>query len=280
MSLANRVVVLTGAGGGIGRVIAGTLIGEGALLAIADISEADVNAVAGELRMRGEVAGFAVDIAVPDSVEALKDKVMDRYGHVDILVNAAGIQGPIGEFEGNEIADWIRTVNVNLIGTVICCKAFVPAFKAAKAGKIINFAGGGANAPRPCFSAYGTSKAGVVRFTETLAVELKDHNIQVNAISPGIIKTRMIEETLSAGPERAGGEFEQVQKRMSSGFDDPRNAAELVAFLASESSNWLTGRNISAVWDPWREWMNRPPEGLDKDLYVLRRIDDRNFKKA
>jgi len=278
--LANKVVVLTGGGGGIGRVIAGKLLREGASLAIVSLSETSVNTVVRDLGTLGNIAGFALDIANPNMVLSLKDKLLNLYGRVNVLINAAGIQGPIGELAENDTAEWIRTVNVNLIGTVICCKTFVPAFKAEKAGKIINFAGGGANAPRPYFSAYGASKAAVVRLTETLAEELGEYNIQVNAVSPGVIRTRMIEETLSAGYKKAGEEFIQLQKRMSSGFDDPENVAQLVSYLASESSNWLTGRNISAVWDPWKEWMNSVPTQLDRDLYTLRRIDGRNFVKT
>ena len=279
MSLAGKVIVLTGGGGGIGRVVARELLEEGASLVIADNSEDSVRAAERDLGTLGKLTGWALDIANIGDVGILKEKVLAGYGRADALINAAGVQGPIGEFYENDPADWIRTVHVNLIGTVLCCRAFVPLFRARGAGKIINFAGGGANAPRPHFSAYGASKAAVVRFTETLAEELKDRNIQVNAVSPGVIKTQMIEETLEAGLEKAGPEFDQLKARLRTGFDNAQDVAELICYLASESSNWLTGRNISAVWDPWREWQRKPPGGIEKDMFVLRRIDGRNYVK-
>jgi NAD(P)-dependent dehydrogenase (short-subunit alcohol dehydrogenase family) len=280
MLLSGKTVVLTGGNGGIGTAIAKRLLDEGARVAVADVSRQGLISVHQVLRAFDRLKTYEIDVSNIDDVLAFKKRVIEEHGAVDILINAAGIQRPIGAFLDNNLSEWVRNIQVTLLGTVICCQIFGAIFKEKKAGKIINFAGGGANSPRPNFSAYGAAKAAVVRFTETLAEELRPFNIQVNAVSPGVIRTQMIEETLEAGYYKAGPEYDQLKAREISGFDDPVNVAELVCYLASQSSNWLTGRNISAVWDPWREWTTKSPEELDKNLYVLRRIDDRNFKKA
>jgi NAD(P)-dependent dehydrogenase (short-subunit alcohol dehydrogenase family) len=278
--LPGKIAVLTGGSGGIGTAIAKRLLAEGAKVAVADVACEPLISMTQELSARGRLKAYVVDVSKIDDVLSLKKGALEEYGRVDILINAAGIQGPIGAFLENDLKEWLRNIQINLLGTVICCQVFGTVFRDNKAGKIVNFAGGGANTLRPYFSAYGAAKAAVVRFTETLAEELRPFGIQANAVSPGVIRTQMIEETLRAGLEKAGPEYHQLRAREVSGFDDPGNVAELVCYLASDSSNWLTGRNISAVWDPWREWAARAPKGLDKDLYVLRRIDGRNFKKA
>lgn len=280
MFLTGKVAVLTGGSGGIGSLIARRLLSEGASLAIVDISRAAMNRAVQELCTFGKIKTYEFDISNLGDVLSLKKCVLKDMGTVDILINAAGVQGPIGAFRDNDLSEWIRNINVNLLGTVSCCHEFVPVLVKKKAGKIINFAGGGANSPRPNFSAYSSAKAAVVRFTETLAEELRNFNIQVNAVSPGVIRTQMIEETLKAGSQKAGPEYDQIKARTLSGFDDPETVSELVCYLASASSDWLTGKNISAIWDPWKKWISETPKGLDKDLYVLRRIDERNFRKA
>jgi len=280
MPLEGKVVILTGGAGGIGKKIAAKLLRQRGRLVIADVEKGSLELAVRDLASFGEIEGHVLDVSNAGEVLSFENRVVARHGTADVLINAAGIQAPIGAFWENDIGEWARNIQVNLMGTVICCRAFAPVFMGKKAGKIVNFAGGGANAPRPRFSAYGTAKAGVVRFTETLAEELRSFGVQVNAVSPGVIRTRMIEETLEAGFEKAGPEYNQLRARETTGFDDPENVADLVGWLASDASNGLTGRIISAVWDPWRTWTDGAAGELDKDLYVLRRIDARNFKKA
>jgi len=209
----------------------------------------------------------------------LIEQTLGKFGSIDILVNAGGIQGPVGPFNDIDIDDWLDSLNINLIGTVLCCKYVLPTMMGRKKGKIINFSGGGATFSRTNFSAYSVAKAGVVRFTEILADELRPFNIQVNAISPGVIKTGMIDEIIKAGPDRGGPDYQQMKSKKEADFDSPELAADFVCFLASDKSNWITGRVISAIWDPWKEWKEKGQIELDKDIYVLRRIDGRNFVK-
>jgi NAD(P)-dependent dehydrogenase (short-subunit alcohol dehydrogenase family) len=276
MDLKGKVAIVTGGLGGIGRVVSTRLAGEGAKVVIIDVAG---NTEVLFQDFGGDVTIIRSDVSVPGEAEDAVRRIMERHSVVDILVNAAGIQGPIGPFAGADMDRWTSAIAVNLLGTVFCCSAVLPYMAQKKAGKIINFGGGGANFSRPNFSAYAVSKAGVVRFTEVLADELKALNIQVNAVAPGVIKTQMISEILKAGTEKAGGEYEQMQSKMRKGFDSPEVVADLVCFLASAGSDWLTGRVVSAVWDPWREWKAAGTGALDGDMYTLRRIDGRNFKK-
>jgi 3-oxoacyl-[acyl-carrier protein] reductase len=145
-----------------------------------------------------------------------------------------------------------------------------------KSGKIINISGGGATSPRPDFSAYATAKCALVRFTETLAEELKDFGIDVNAVSPGAMNTRMLDEVLEAGPRAARREYAAALNRREEGGASPENAAELVAMLASNLCDGITGKLISAVWDDWKQLPERAKELAATDAYTLRRVSPRN----
>ncbi|MBL7172095.1 MAG: SDR family oxidoreductase [Desulfobacteraceae bacterium] len=146
--------------------------------------------------------------------------------------------------------------------------------------KIINYSGGGAAGPFPRFSAYATSKAAIVRFTENLALELADEGFDVNSIAPGFVITRLHQDTLEAGPELATEAFhENTKKQMESGGVPPEKAADLTAFLLSDASDGITGKFLSAPWDAWQEEAFQERLRTDKDFATLRRIDDKTFFK-
>jgi NAD(P)-dependent dehydrogenase (short-subunit alcohol dehydrogenase family) len=274
MTLENKVAVVTGGGGGIAGVVVKKFVAEGAFVLAADIVEPVFP------KDKERIRTCRADISSIEDVERLHEICRREFGAADILVNAAGIQAPIGPFHTVDFRDWAYNLNVNLLGPVLCAKTFLPDLMKKGSGKIINFAGGGATSPRPNFSAYGTAKTAVVRFTESLAEELRPFNIQVNAVSPGVIRTRMIEEILDKGADAVGAEYGQIQKRLTSGFDSPELVAELVIYLASEEANWISGKTISAVWDSWRDWRDQGVREESRDMYVLRRIDGRNFIQA
>jgi 3-oxoacyl-[acyl-carrier protein] reductase len=147
-------------------------------------------------------------------------------------------------------------------------------------GKIINLSGGGATTPRPFFSAYAVAKTGLVRFTEIIAKEVKEFKIEVNSIAPGILHTDMMQGIFHAGEKMAGQkEYSQAQKVMQGEGNDPRTAAELCVFLVSPSSDGITGRLISAIWDPWEDLPLHLDDLRNSDIYTLRRIvpKDRNL---
>jgi 3-oxoacyl-[acyl-carrier protein] reductase len=200
---------------------------------------------------------------------------------VDVLVNNAGIYGPKGESEKVTFGEWARAVETNLFGTFLPCQAAIPQMKQTGRGKIINLSGGGATNPLPRLSAYAASKAAVVRLTETLAEELREFSIDVNAIAPGALNTRLLEEVLRAGPEAVGHEFYQKSlKQRDSGGAPLDKAARLCVFLASEMSDGITGRLISALWDPWENLHELREQLAKSDIYTLRRIvpEDRGLK--
>lgn len=277
MKLKGKIALITGGSGGIGRAIAIEFANEGAIVILATRNKSKLIAAKEEiLKKNGKAIVIQADISNFNQVKRLISEVTRKFGTIDILVNCAGIQEPIGCFYNNNINLWRKNIETNLFGTIFCSKAVLPGFMNKKFGKIINFSGGGATCSRPNFSAYAAAKAAVVRFTETLAEELKDYNVDVNSIAPGPINTEMLNEILLAGKGIVGKkEYTEAIKRKKNGGSSPQKAAELSVFLASDKSNGLTGRLISAVWDDWK---NIDINKIKKSsLYTLRRIDEKNY---
>ena len=178
------------------------------------------------------------------------EEVERVWGGIDVLVNNAGLLGPVGPAHETEPDAWLRAVRVNLGGCFLCCRAVLPGMIARGRGGIVNLSGGGAVGPRPWFSAYGAAKAGIVRFTETLAAEVAPHGVRVNAVAPGAVPTAMAREAAEALAGTAGsGAAGDAQER---GAGTPERAAELVLYLVSPRSGRLSGRLLSAVWDDWQ----------------------------
>ncbi len=272
--LKGQVAIVTGAGRGIGRAIAIALSEEGASVIAAARSNDEIHETEQLIRMNGGVCeSVNIDVSDKDSVRQMVEQTLTRFGTVNVLVNNAGMQGPIGPLVENDSQLWEHTINVNLFGTFYCCQAVLPEMIGQKQGKIINLSGGGATSPRPNFSAYAASKAAIVRLTENLAVELQEHNIQVNAIAPGAVNTKMLDEVLEA-KDRAGAEAGQAAKRHKEGGTPPSLAADLTIFLASPLSDSLTGKLIAAPHDDWREWdETRIAQLMKRPWLTLRRLD-------
>jgi 3-oxoacyl-[acyl-carrier protein] reductase len=279
MKLKDKVAIVTGAGRGIGKAIALAFAKEGADLAVISRTLAEVEQTAREVEGFGvRVLPLKVDVSRAEEVDSMVKETLQKFGKIDILVNNAGILGPIGLLIENDIKLWIETINVNLVGTFLCCKAVLPHMMKCRSGKIINLSGGGAAYPKPRFSAYACSKAAVVRLTETLAEEVKEYNIQVNAIAPGMVKTKMVEQIVEAGEkagEKALAEARRILEDSGAGFEP---VTSLAVFLASDESDGLTGRLISAVWDDWRSLdKDKIDQIVKKGYYTLRRIDGHFF---
>jgi NAD(P)-dependent dehydrogenase (short-subunit alcohol dehydrogenase family) len=277
--LSGRVALVTGAGRGIGQAIALALADRGATLVVVDLAMDSLTETVALVRQQGsQVLAFAGDVANWRSVQAFVAEAHGEFGAIHVLVNNAGIQGPIGVLAENDVDAWRRTVEINLVGMFHCCKAVLPHMIKQGYGRIINSSGGGATAPRPNFSAYAVSKAAVVRLTETLAEEVRPYGIRVNAIAPGAVNTRMLDEVLAAG-EAAGDELAAAQKRQAQGGTPAELAAGLVAFLASDASGDLTGKLISAPYDDWRTWDAQRIAELDHSpWYTLRRMDPHTLR--
>jgi NAD(P)-dependent dehydrogenase (short-subunit alcohol dehydrogenase family) len=253
MILQNKFILITGAGGGIGSVVAKKLASEGAVLGLVDISESLLSKPEGEIKkISGKSYNFIADITKLEDVKRVFTEVISVSKSIDVLINIAGIQAPIGPFIDNDLQIWKKNIEVNLLGTVFFTYYAIQSMKQKKRGKIINFSGGGSTSPRANLSAYAVAKTGVVRFTETIAEELKEYNIDVNAVAPGAINTKMLDEIIEAG-ELAGKEYNEAINRKDKGGTDPNLVAELICFLASDTSNGITGKLISAPWDPWQK---------------------------
>jgi NAD(P)-dependent dehydrogenase (short-subunit alcohol dehydrogenase family) len=274
--LQDKVALVVGAGRGIGEAIALRFAAEGARLILAARTAPELEAVAEMVRAAGGTAHFVVtDVTAPAEVAFLVQKSIELFGHIDILVNAAGIYGPIGRVWEVDAREWANTFSANLFGPFLLCQAVLPHMIRAGRGKIINFSGGGATSPLCRFTAYGVSKTAVVRLTETLAEEVKEFNIQVNAIAPGAVDTKLQDSVLAAG-ERAGDLLRRIRRLRETGEGGtPREVpAELAAFLASDDSRNLTGRLISAPNDKWESWTDeRIAQIMSQPWFTLRRMD-------
>ncbi len=276
MELGDRVAIVTGAGRGIGEATALALAREGARVVLAARSRDELERVADRIEGSGGTArAVSADVSRREDVARIVQTALDAHGRVDILVNAAGVYGPIGRLWDVDAEQWMRATEINLFGTLLCCQAVLPNMIERRRGRIVNFSGGGATSPLPRFSAYGVSKAAIVRLTETLAEEVKEFGIQVNAVAPGAVDTRLQDDVLAAG-ERAGGLFAQIRRMRETGEGGvPRELpAELVVFLASDRSMGLTGKLIAAPHDGWQSWdADRIAELMSAPWLTLRRMD-------
>jgi len=190
----------------------------------------------------------------------------------DVLVNCAGEIGPIGPFVTSDWLAWNETFQVDFLLAVKLCKMVLPGMIRRKYGKIINISGGGATRGLANFSAYAAAKTALVRFTETLAEEVHPFNIDVNAVAPGAMYSRITEQILEAGPQRAGIRMFSEAVRTKEHKNTPEKAAELCAYLASPESDGITGRLISALHDHWQSFGKMKREIIASDLYTLRRM--------
>ena len=277
MNLSGRSAIITGGSVGLGYGVARRFLADGANVAICSRNAEELKEAQKRLAVDAcpgrQVIALECDVSSTEQVDGLVGAALEHFGTVEILVNNAGVLGPLGRFDEVDIDQWKQTVEVNLLGAVITTRAVLPHFRERRYGKILNVSGGGATSPRPFFSAYAASKAALVRLTETLAGELADTGIDVNAIAPGVLNTRMVAATVAAGPELIGEkEFRQLTRLRETGISPIERAAELFAYLSSALSDGITGRLISAPWDPWSTLHHRAEELAGTDIYTLRRI--------
>ena len=212
MNLEDRSAIITGASQGLGKAIATSFVQAGASVLLMARGEALLHEVRQELTALATRRGQQIlimrgNVAEPESCNAAVRYAQEALPNLTVLVNNAGVYGPMGRIEKVDWQAWVEAVQINLFGTVLMCRAIIPLFRARGYGKIINLSGGGATAPLPCISAYAASKVAIVRLTETFAEELRDAHIDVNAIAPGALNTRMLEDVLLAGPEKVGKSF-------------------------------------------------------------------------
>lgn len=268
-TLKNAGVLVTGAGRGIGKRLAIGFAAIGARVGLLSRSKAELDLASLEIEHTGGTAiRIRADVRDFEQMCAAVDRMRVHYGGVHVLVCAAAVQGPVGPLLENSPKAWAETIESNLIGVMHACRAVLPGMVDRRAGKIIMMSGAGATAARPNFSAYSASKAGLVRFGETLAEEVRDHNIQVNSIDPGATYTSMTDEILRAG-ERAGWkESEDAVEVRRTGGISPDRQIQLALFLASEQANHISGKVVH-VNDDWKRLKD---ENIHPEIYTLRRV--------
>lgn len=275
MRLVGKRVVITGASQGLGRETAALFAREGADLLICARTSVHLETAYQQISAgaKGKVFAEVSDVSLERDMQRLADSAVEHLGGVDVLICNAGIYGPKGPLDDLNWSDWVHTININLFGTVLGCRLFLPLLRKSPRGKIILISGGGATKPLPFLSAYAASKAAVVRFGETLAEELRPARIDVNSVAPGALNTRMLQEIIDAGPEKVGKEFyEATLRQRDSGGAPLEKGASLCLYLASHESDGITGKLISAVWDPWPEFQSYREDLTETDVFTLRRI--------
>jgi NAD(P)-dependent dehydrogenase (short-subunit alcohol dehydrogenase family) len=277
--------VITGASQGLGKAIAAEFLKEGASVLLCARGEPALSAARTELeKLAGpgqKVLAHACDVSSEAQVSELAAFATKELGAIQVLVNNAGIYGPMGPTESIPWKEWTRALEINLYGVLLPTRAFIPEFKRTGSGKIIFLSGGGATNPLPNISSYAAAKAAVVRLMETLAEELRPWHVDVNAIAPGALNTRFLEEVLAGGKERVGDAFyARALKQKENGGVPLEKGARLCAYLASGQSDGITGKLISAQWDPWEKLHEHKEELAKSDIYALRRIvpEDRGKK--
>jgi len=273
LKLQDKVAIVTGGGRGIGKAIALAFAQEGADIVIFARSMPELRETANQIQALGRQAlAISGDVSSKENVDNMVRLTLSEFGTIDILINNAGIQGPIGPMVENDVDHWIQTISTNLIGQFLCAQAVLPVMIQKRQGKIINLSGGGSTHPRPYFTAYSASKAAVVRFTETLAEEVKEFNIQVNAIAPGAANTRLLEQILAAGEAAGEKALVEAREQVKTGGTPLEKPTSLAVFMVSDEFDGLTGRLISAVYDDWSGIPRHIPEIMASDYYTMRRI--------
>jgi NAD(P)-dependent dehydrogenase (short-subunit alcohol dehydrogenase family) len=275
-SLADRVAIVTGSSQGLGFEIARAYVQAGARVMLcarnAALIETRRQEIA-DLATAESVDAVAADVSRVDAAQEVVEATLARFGAIHILVNNAGIYGPMGPSEEVDWAEWTRAMEINVYGSILPARAVLPHFKRARYGKIIQISGGGATNPLPRLTSYAASKAAIVRFAESLALEVRADGIDVNAIAPGALNTRMLDEVITAGPSAVGQDFyDRMVKIKSQGGTPLDVGASLAVFLGSAASDGLTGRLLSALWDPWETLPDHLNEIERSDIYTLRRI--------
>jgi NAD(P)-dependent dehydrogenase (short-subunit alcohol dehydrogenase family) len=269
-SIKEKSVLITGAGRGIGKRLAIGFAQAGARVALLSRSQAELDLAKLEIEQAGGAAlRIRADVRDLEQMMAAVDRVRVTFGGLDVLICAAGVQGPIGPLLATKAKAWNETIEINLIGAANSCRAVLPAMIEKRSGKIILIGGGGAASARPFFTAYAASKSAVVRLVECLAEEVRDHNVQINCMAPGAAYTHMTDEILHAGEERAGAkEIEEAQRVRITGGVPPEKQMQLALFLASERSNHISGKLIHVNDD----WKRLERENMNPEAFTLRRL--------
>ena len=276
-----KTFIITGANQGLGLEIAKHFYQLGSNIAICARDKNKLLQVKKQLKPKPNqiIIIEKCDVSKSNEIDIFFKKIEKKFKNIDVLINNAGVYGPKGKMEDTSWKDFKKTLDINLFGSIYFTKKIIPYFKKKNKGKIIQISGGGAASPLPFFSAYATSKAGIVRFVENISEELKSYNIDINAIAPGPINTRMLDEVLTKQPKEVGELFyKKSLKQKKNGGTDIKKILECIEFLSYKKSDGISGKLISVLWDNWKNF-NKYKKILKKsDVGNLRRIIGRDRK--
>jgi len=260
--------MITGAGRGIGKRIAIGFAKAGMRVGLVGRSHAELDVTKLEIEHAGGNAHrFRADVRDYEQLSAAVDRMTAICGEVHVLIANAAVLGPIGPFAHHKPRDWQEVFETNVIGVMNACRKVLPHMIQARSGKIIVIADSSSSSPRPNFAPYSASKAAVVRFVESVAEEVRDHNVQVNCFSPGGAYTSMTDEILEADARAGWVEVEEAEQIRLTGGVPAERQIQMALFLASDRSNHLTGKLIDVTDD----WKKLERENTRPDAWTLRR---------
>jgi NAD(P)-dependent dehydrogenase (short-subunit alcohol dehydrogenase family) len=263
-------VLVTGAGRGIGKRLAIGFANRGAFVGLLARSKAELDLCHLEIQHTGGTAvRLRYDVGDYEQMCAATDRVRVDFAPIEVLICAAGVQGPIGPFAETSPKSWHEALHTNLVGVMNICRAVLPHMIQRRSGKIVVLTGGGTSSARPNFAVYAASKAALARLVESIAEEVSEHNVQINCLSPGGAYTHMTDQILAAGDRAGWRETEDAQHVRITGGISPERQVELALYLASDESNHISGRLIH-VEDDWKKILKKSP--VSPDLYTLRRV--------
>jgi 3-oxoacyl-[acyl-carrier protein] reductase len=263
-------VLITGAGRGIGKRLALGFARAGYRVGLLSRTQPELDLAKLEIEHQGGVAlRIRADVRDLDQMCGAADRMRAVFGGVDVLIAAAGVQGPVGPLLETKPRAWADAIDINLMGVAHAARAVLPMMIERRAGKILALSGGGSAYSRPNFTAYAAAKTAVVRLVECLADEVRDHNVQVNCMAPGASYSHMTDEVLNAGEDRAGAkEIEQAEQVRITGGVPPEKQVQLAMFLVSDRSNHISGKLIH-VNDDWKKMENA---NMNPEAFTLRRV--------
>jgi ketoreductase len=266
-----KSIVVTGASAGIGAALCRAFAADGHRLFICARRGEKLAEVARDLPGTFHAP---CDVSAETDVVRFFRSVAEHTPHIDGVIHCAGSLGPVGRITETDAQTWLAAIHANLYGAFLVAKHAIPLMPASRRPRIVLLSGGGAFDPMPHLSAYGVAKAGIVRLAETLAIELAPDNIAVNVLAPGFVDTHIFDPLFEAGPARGGTLFETVRRLRAQWKDsDIDRPIACARFLLSDAAAPLTGKTISARFDPWDtpEFHARIKEIAASGLYTTQR---------
>lgn len=257
MELSGRAALVTGGGTGIGKVTALALAAAGADVAVCGVDLEPLEQTVAELERLGvHAAAIRCDVSREEEVRAMLALVAERFGRLDVLVNNASVVGPVGPVETMQLDSWQSCLDVNVTGVFLCCRESIPLMKRSGGGSIVNVSSNVGKRGIPNRAPYVCSKFAVIGLTQTLAHELGEDGIRVNAICPGPVMTERLQGAVARmaaakGVDPSEVEAEWVQESPMKRFATTEECAKTILYLASDASSGLTGQSINVTAGAW-----------------------------